>query len=204
MRHDLQPGAAQHGFGGGPVGNPPVRLVVGVAVLDEVHLRKIGVAENILVPEVVVLVPLAHLLGAANHGLKEQPAAHLLDHFVQGIKRIAQVVEDAHEDHVVELAGKLVDVVHRALLELDLQPQGRGGKAGLIEITVVNVHAEHPSGAALLHLDGIEAAVAADIEHAGARQGPWGIAGAICFHLTLGKSPRKCWGAVQTPCRFML
>src|SRR5215469_4127371 len=31
-----------------------------------------------------------------------------------------------------------------------------------------------------------------------------GMALAICFHLTLGKSPRKWWGAVGTPCRVRL
>src|SRR3954454_5570620 len=32
----------------------------------------------------------------------------------------------------------------------------------------------------------------------------FGIAGSMCFHFTLGKSPRKWFGAVDTPIRSML
>ena len=44
-------------------------------------------------------------------------------------------------------------------------PQHLGGEARLREVVVVEVDAEHALGAAPLHLDGVEAGVAADVEH---------------------------------------
>ena len=60
---------------------------------------------------------------------------------------------------------KRPDVVDRKLLELDVEPLDLGGEARLGEIIGVEVDADHPRGAAALHLQRIEAAVAADVEH---------------------------------------
>src|SRR5205814_333051 len=54
--------------------------------------------------------------------------------------------------------------------ELDLLFGHLGGEAGLVQVALVMVDADHPRRAAALHLDGVEAGVAADIEHRPARK----------------------------------
>ncbi len=60
---------------------------------------------------------------------------------------------------------KRADVIDRELAELDLEPADAGGEAGLRQVVVVEIDAEHPLGPAPFHLDRVEAAVAADVEH---------------------------------------
>ena len=84
---------------------------------------------------------------------------------VERQQRMAQVIEHAHEEHEVEPLAERADVVDRQLAELDVEPVDLGGEAGLREIVLVEIDAEHALGAAPLHLDRVEAAVAADIEH---------------------------------------
>ena len=84
---------------------------------------------------------------------------------VEREQRVAQVVEHAHEEHEVEPLAQRADVVDRELAELDLEPSHLGGEARLGEVALVAVDAEHARGAAPLHLDGVEAGVAADVEH---------------------------------------
>jgi hypothetical protein len=85
---------------------------------------------------------------------------------VQGQQRMAQVVEHAHEQHEVEALAELGDVVDRQLAELDVGALHLGGEAGLLQVAVVEIDTQHAVGAATFHLDGVEAAVAADIQHA--------------------------------------
>src|ERR1019366_7412634 len=105
-----------------------------------------------------------------NHGLKDQLAADLGDYLVQRIERIAKVIEHPHEDDEIKLSRNLVHLVDAALFQLDLQPQGARSQAGLLQIAVADIDAEHPAGSSLLHLQGVEAAVAADVQHRGAAQ----------------------------------
>ena len=84
---------------------------------------------------------------------------------VERQQRVAQVVEHAHEEHEVEALAQRADVVDGQLAELDVEPGDLGGEAGLGQVVVVEVDAEHALGAAPLHLDRVEAAVAADVEH---------------------------------------
>ena len=58
------------------------------------------------------------------------------------------------------------DVVDGQMAELDVEPGHLGGEAGLRKVVVVEIDAEHARGAAPLHLDRVEAAIAADVEHA--------------------------------------
>jgi hypothetical protein len=73
---------------------------------------------------------------------------------VQRQQRMAQVVEHAHEHHEVEALAQLADVVDRQLAKLDVLALHLGGEAGLLQVAVVEVDAEHAIGAAPLHLDG--------------------------------------------------
>src|SRR6266568_1929430 len=105
MGFDFKARGAQHPLGGSTVGNPPICLVAGVALLDKVHLRPAWVGEDVLAPEIVVALPGLYLFGAANHGLEDEFAANFGYDLVESVERIAQVIEHAHEDDEVEFSG---------------------------------------------------------------------------------------------------
>ena len=96
---------------------------------------------------------------------------------------MAQVVQHAHEDDEVELlaADEAIDVVDVALHELHVEPELLAGEARLAQIDRVVVDAQHARGAAALHFERIEAAVAADVEH--------GLAAEIVRHGVLEELP---------------
>ncbi len=83
---------------------------------------------------------------------------------------MAKVVEHTHEEDEVELLADAVDVVDVHLGELDLDADDARREARLLEVGLIGVDAEHARGAAALHLDRVEAAVAADVEHSLAAQ----------------------------------
>src|SRR3954453_9198896 len=86
---------------------------------------------------------------------------------VEREQRVPQVVEDPHENHEVELLAERRNVIDVELHEFDVaEIQDFGGKPRLREVALVAVYAQHPARATALHLDRIEARVAADIEHA--------------------------------------
>ena len=60
---------------------------------------------------------------------------------------------------------QLRDVVDIELAELDIGAVDLGGETGLREVLRVGIDSDHARGAAPLHLEGIEAGIAADIEH---------------------------------------
>src|SRR5438105_10492671 len=120
MRHDLQTRTAQHGLRRARVRNPPVRGIAGVAFLDEVHAGKTRLAEDFLVPEVIVVIPTLFCLSSAQHGLEDQLLANFFYHFVERIKRITQVIEESQKKNVVELSSERINGIDRVLLELDL------------------------------------------------------------------------------------
>src|ERR1700760_4110687 len=75
------------------------------------------------------------------------------------------MIKDTHEEHKIELAGNRVHVIDGILGKFDIELQGFGGKTRLIQVTIENVNAQHALSAALFHLNAVEAAVAANIEH---------------------------------------
>src|SRR5438309_7123214 len=78
-----------------------------------------------------------------------------------------QMVEHAHENHEVELLSQATDFINVELRELDVvEAQRFCRKPRLRKIALVAVDTEHATGAAALHLDRIEAGVAADVEYA--------------------------------------
>ncbi len=81
-------------------------------------------------------------------------------------QRMAQMIEHAEEQHDVEPLLESSDLIDRQLAEFDVETVDLGGELRLVEIVLVEIDAEHPSGAAPLHLDGVEPAIAADVEHA--------------------------------------
>src|SRR5205814_1234338 len=87
-------------------------------------------------------------------------------HFFQCVERVAEVVEHAHEQYVVELFSMygLDDLIDVGLFEFDVEAELVSGEGGLAQVDRIVVDAEDSVGAAPFHLEGIEAAVAADIE----------------------------------------
>src|SRR3954462_1441693 len=167
---DLESRAAQHRFRGGAVRDPPVRLIACILLLDEIHAGEARLGEDLGVPEVVVVFRAVETLVAAQHCLEYQLMPYFRYHLVQRVQRIAKVIEDTHEEDEIELTGDPINVVDRTLLKFDVVAQRGSGEARLVEIAVVNVNAEHPAGTALFHLNGVEAPVAAHVEHGRSRE----------------------------------
>src|ERR1700712_1433371 len=97
---------------------------------------------------------------------------------------MTQVVKHPHEDDEIERLAQLRDVPHRHAEELDACSLDIRSKAGLPKVTFIGVNAKDTSGPATLHLQGVEAAIAADVEHALTGQVAWNcIAEASKLHL---------------------
>ena len=93
---------------------------------------------------------------------------------VEGQERMAQMIENAQEQDEVEPLAEAAHVENRELTELDLDPGDLGGEGGLGQIVGIGIDGHDPLGAAALHLDGVEAAIAADVEHGPAGEiGEW-------------------------------
>src|SRR5215472_7292227 len=129
---------------------PPVGGIARIFLLNEVHAGEIRIAEDFCIPEMIIVAQLRTAKGTANHGLENQSSFDFLDDFVQGVKRVAQVIEDSHEQHIVKLAGYRVNIIDRTLGKLDLQVQYLGRKARLLQITIIHINPKHPAGATLL------------------------------------------------------
>jgi hypothetical protein len=84
---------------------------------------------------------------------------------VKGQQRMAQVVKDTHEQDEIETLAQSSHVVDRKLAELDLGAGDLGRELGLGQIVGIGVDRDHALGAAPLHRDGVETAIAADVEH---------------------------------------
>src|SRR5581483_7951930 len=149
--------------------------------------------KDFFVPEVVVIFQDGAGQRAANHGLEDQFAPHLLDDLIKSKERIAQVIEDPHKENVVESSWNFIDVINGELLELDLQFEHLGGKFCLVKIPVVNVHGQHPLRAALFQLDRVKTPIASQVEHGGARE-IFGKNMSYVFPFHLGKIPQKMVG----------
>src|SRR5205085_1225088 len=135
--------------------------------LDEIHQRISIALEDRVIPERIVVRDAGHVAAAALHALKNHHVTH--HRVVQDVEReqrVAEVIEHAHEDDHVELLAEFADIVDIHFAELDVVvADDAGGEAALFEIRLIAVDGYDARGAALLHLDRVEAGVAADIEH---------------------------------------
>lgn len=84
---------------------------------------------------------------------------------VEAEERITEVIKHAHEDHVVKLPVDGIKFVDGTPAEFDIEVQGVGREARLIEIPIINIDPKYVFGPAAFHLDGIEASIAANIEN---------------------------------------
>ena len=136
-------------------------------MLDEVHLGIAGRVEVILVPEVVVGCDRRDIVRSALQGLEQHQV--LGDVFVDQVEReqrMPQMIKHPHEDHEVEAFAQGPDVIDRKLAELDAGAQSLGREPRLSQVIRIGVDPEHPFGTAPFHLDRVETAIAADVEHA--------------------------------------
>jgi hypothetical protein len=162
---DTKAGGAKHGFDASPIGNPPVGLVVGVAVLDEVHLGVAGLVEGRRSVEVVVRLGTYDVAAAALHTLEEhQVSGYVFMDEVESEEGVAEVIKDTHEDDEVEGFAESRDIPDSETAELDVDALDLGGEAGLAEVMFVRVDAEDAGGSASLHIQRVETGVAADIK----------------------------------------
>src|SRR2546423_11683519 len=69
MVDDLKAGASEHRLRAGPVRDPPVRLVPGVLLLDEMQSGAAGPLEKAGLRERVIVRERFHCIAAALHGL---------------------------------------------------------------------------------------------------------------------------------------
>src|SRR5437773_672581 len=75
------------------------------------------------------------------------------------------MIENSHEQHVVELPWDGVGFVHRKFFEFNIQSERIGRKPGLVKVAVININTNHSARAAPLHLDRVKPGVAAQVEH---------------------------------------
>ena len=85
------------------------------------------------------------------------------------------------------LRAELGDAVHVELAQLDLEPEHARGEPGLREVARGAVDRDHARRAPALHLERVEAGVAADVEHGLAAQigGEGGGATHACKEIQL-------------------
>src|SRR5690349_7327169 len=76
-----------------------------------------------------------------------------------------EVIEHTHEDHDIELLAELCDVVDGELFQLDVQIENLRRQFRLREVPRIGINADDAIRSALLHLNGVEAAVAPYIEN---------------------------------------
>src|SRR5207248_336450 len=95
------------------VGNPPVGLVAGVTVLDEIHTRKTLIEKDVAFVERVVVSEFPDVPATAFHRLEEQPLFDELRNSFQRVEWMTQVIEHAHENDEVEplALNDFVDVI---------------------------------------------------------------------------------------------
>src|SRR5947209_1909508 len=97
---------------------------------------------------------------------------------------MAQVIEDSKKKNDIEFFPELLHVVDRKFAKFDIEPQRLSGELRLRQVLIVKVDAEHAVGAAPLHFDAVEAAIAADIKHRFTAQILWnGVFKAPPLHI---------------------
>src|SRR5215468_1858063 len=107
---DFESSAAQHRFGAGPVGDPPIGGIVRVALLDEVHCGESGLIEYVRFEKRIVLLDCRHPRAAAEESLEDQQIPHhVLLKKIEREQRMAQVVEHAQKQNHIELFVQLGD-----------------------------------------------------------------------------------------------
>src|SRR5947209_8415146 len=84
---------------------------------------------------------------------------------VERKQRMAQVVQHAKKKNDIELLTELLHVVNGEFAKFDFAAERLGGESRLGQISVVEINRDYAVGAAPFHLDAVEAAIAADIQH---------------------------------------
>jgi hypothetical protein len=84
---------------------------------------------------------------------------------IQREKRMAQVIENAHEQHDVERFTEGGHVIYRQLLKFDIDFTNLCSKTRLGEISLIEINRHDAIGPAFLHLNRVKARVATNVQH---------------------------------------
>lgn len=169
MVFDHEACAAQHGLDRSAVRDEPVARVRGVAFFDEEQLGIIRSIEDGPFGKIVVFLQIRHTCIAALEALEQEPVPnHMLEQEIERQKRVAQVIEHAHENDEIELLLQPPHLIDRHLMELDVEARVFGCEACLAQIMRIGIDADDPACIAPLHFQRVEAGIAADIENAAA------------------------------------
>src|SRR3954454_8932655 len=141
MIDDAEAAAAQHRLDARAVRNPPVRRILRVFFLDEIHQRIAVALKHRVVPERIVVRDAGHVVAAALHALENHHVTHdRVMEDVEGEQRMAEVVEHTHEDDHIELLAEFADVVHIHFAELNVAVADNArGETALLEVNLVAV-----------------------------------------------------------------
>lgn len=167
---DSEPRAAQKSFGTRAVRYPPVCWIVRIAVFDKVQLGETTFVEHGPFGEGIIFGDVWNGATASQHGLENEPVfCDVAANQIESKQRMAQVVEDAQEQHEIKMLAKLSHLVYGHQVKGDVEIEHFGGETCLLEIVVIVIDAEHAAGSAQFHLDGVKPAIAPDVEnrHAG-------------------------------------
>ena len=115
---DTQAGGAEHRLNRGVVRRPPIGRVARKMVLEERHFRPPGLQHLVAVVEPAAVRVQFDVIARHRQRLKHHQPAHAPRHQVEPEHRVAQVVENAHEQHEVErCVAEPRQVVHLHALE---------------------------------------------------------------------------------------
>src|SRR5690606_16610506 len=106
---------------------------------------------------------------APDHRLEDQTLPRQLRDLVQRVERVPQMVEDPHEEHIVETRAEEIDVVHVQPPELDVQTVHLGREPRLSQVSLVVVDAQDPGPTPTETLS-VEPRVAPDVQDRRTRQ----------------------------------
>ncbi len=130
------------------------------------EFREAGIVEDLGLVEAVVRGNVGNLPASAKKTLKHKPiSGHVIAEKIQGQQRMPEVVQNSHEEDDIKGSSQLRDVINGHALPGDVYFFDFRRKPGLRQITGILINPEHRCGAELAALYGVEAGIAADIEH---------------------------------------
>ena len=94
---------AEHRLHAGAIWNPPVGLIMRVAVFNEMQLRIGRIVELCNGMEIVIRFHIHHLSATPLHALEDQKVlSNMLMDQIECEQRMAQMVENSHKHHQIE------------------------------------------------------------------------------------------------------
>src|SRR5690349_18697201 len=154
MRNDFEVRATQHRFETRTIWYPPVRRIATETLLDEIHLRKLPILKDLLLPKLVIVFHFRDELTATQHRLDHQQVFHrVLVQHIERQQRMPQVIQNAEKQNQIKLLPQFMKLINGKATKIDLHATDVGRKPRLGQVSVVRVNADDSVGAAQLHLN---------------------------------------------------